>query len=105
MPRAGSIPSAMHAGSTVQGVNFQAGVIGKTIHAVTFVNPPGFLPRIAFERIGILGYIVAAAYVIEAADIEGICGYGAEFFELMCVISGKYQCLHNDVLRVVVFYI
>lgn len=96
MSRAGSIARTMHAGGAVQGIDLQAGIISKAIYAIALVNPPGLLPGIAFERVGILGDVVMAAYIVEAAYIEGICGYGTKFFELMGVISGKYQCLHND---------
>ncbi len=96
MPRTGSISSAVHARGAVQRIDFQTGIVSKTIHTISVVNPSSLLSRIALEGIGILGDVVMAAYVIEAADIESIGGYGADFFELVCVIGGKYQCLHND---------
>ena len=96
MSRTGSIARTMHAGGAVQVIDFQTGIIGKTIHAIALIDPSGLLPCITFERVGILGDVVMAAYVIEAADVEGVGDDGAKFLELMGVIGGKYQCLHND---------
>lgn len=96
MSLTGSIARTMHAGGSVQGIDFQTGIIGKTIHAIALIDPSGLLPCITFERVGILGDVVMTAYVIEAADVEGVGGDGAKFLELMGVIGGKYQCLHND---------
>ena len=65
MSRTGSIARTMHAGGAVQGIDFQTGIIGKTIHAIALIDPPGLLPCITFERVGILGDVVMAAYVID----------------------------------------
>ena len=89
VPHTGSEPCRMYTGSTVQGINFKTGIVGKAIVTVTILDPTGFLNGIAFQCIGILGNVVVASYIVQGKYSDFISYYTPQFRKLVSVICGK----------------
>ena len=60
----------MDSGCAPESVDFQTGVVGKTVTAVALVDVTGFGQRVAFKRRLVFGNIVVAADVAERRRTE-----------------------------------
>ena len=83
---------------TVQGFYLQAGIVGKAILVIRFVDEPCLEQGVPLQRVRRLGDVGLTADVLQAEDFYLFADDGFHFLQLVGIVSGKYKLLHNFLL-------
>ena len=92
------ITCRMHSRSTVQCINLETCVIGKTGYAISSAYPLSLGKGITLKRRSILGYVVMTSYVGEADNFKFAARDGTQLFQLVRVVGGKDYLIHDLIL-------
>ena len=83
------------AGCASECLDFEAGVVGKTVVSVFFLDVSGLDEGIAGKGVGCLFDIVVAADLRHAEYFKRVAQYVSHFVELVGVVGGKYKLFHT----------
>ena len=85
-------------GCTVEGFDFEAGIVGKTIAVIVVVNVVRLLQGVALERVVRLGNICMSVDGRKAEHFDPVAQHGTNLVELMNIVGGKdqfsFHCFH-----------
>ena len=81
----------MHAGSTVESLDFQPRVIGKAVLPVVLLHVAGLLQGVALQRLSRLGDVHVTTYIAETHHLKAVTQNLAHLLQLVRVVGGKYK--------------
>ncbi len=88
------IAGAVDAGFSAKFIHLQSSIIGKTVVSVLVEHILCFLHGVAFQRVARLGNILMTADITQREHLEVISENAPYFFQLMLIVSCKYDFIH-----------